>query len=102
VAVAKSVTIMCGCHILPWVYLDAIIGARINSICDPSRYSSVFAWPSPGGNDKSMIGALESEWHPASAIQMARRRYQLSGILKDDSDPRLGPFLVRFRDFSML
>jgi hypothetical protein len=102
VAVAKSVTVMCGCHTLPWMFLDAIIGARINSICDPSKYSSVFAWPSPGGNDKPTVGALEFEWHPASAIQMARRRYQLSAVLGDDHDPELGSFLVRFREFDCL
>jgi hypothetical protein len=99
VAVASTVSVMCGYDTVPWKYLDAIIGARINSICDPAKYSSVFAWPSPGGNGKPATTALEPEWHPASAIQMARHRYQLSEISSKDNDPGLGPFLIRFRDF---
>jgi hypothetical protein len=105
VAVALEVTVHCGDQALSWDHLDAVITARVNSIGSPETHAPIFSWPlgSTLCNTKTQENI---KWSSASAIQMARRRFQTARRTRiannfeiAGGDQSLGTFLCPFRSF---
>ena len=81
VAVAQTVTVVCGTQSIPWEYFDVLIDAYVNSLLNRR-------------NLELPLLDCHIRWDAAAAIQMARRRYQGS-----HSDYGLAALLIRFRGF---